>query len=304
MENSLESQDKFELRENSRNNTVALILDTLDVSRVVVYMQENNIYHLEINSNVFPGKNIDFIDDFYFLEGISIVGFPPIDITPLNRLSNLKSITMDTVREGKIDFGNFPKLERCYYCWGVKGADTIFNASSTLKELTIRRYKQSEKHDFSNFINLKVLELFAPNISNLNSIRMLNKLTSLYLDSCRKLVDISLLSEFVNLKRLSLEYCKKINDLTPIKKLTNLEFLDISDMADINTVSFLEEFINLDTLLIKGETKILDGNINSIANLYKKGTLKFIALRHRKFYTHKKEDFGYVRPGPSFFLKK
>lgn len=137
--------------------------------------------------------------------------------------------------------------------------------------------------------NITRLNLSFNNITNLDNMPILNKLTDLSLPY-NFITNIDKLSNFRNLKRLFL-YCNKIDNLNCLKSLPNLEILDVS-ITNISDISILDEIKTLkyisipkncvfNTLLYKLNIFDQDGRI-ILTNLYTVG--KFLYYNNQLYY--------------------
>ncbi|MXV76942.1 T9SS type A sorting domain-containing protein, partial [Candidatus Poribacteria bacterium] len=102
-------------------------------------------------------------------------------------------------------------------------------------------------------------------IEDLEGLQFATGLTSLYIDH-HLLSDISLLTEFANLERLTIEV-SNISDLSTLEGLTKLEYLEITGDNNISDLSPLAGLTKLERLSITGNNNISD--ISPLAGLTK-----------------------------------
>ena len=227
------------------------------------------------------------------LEELSIQLLEPCDLTFLNQLSNLKSLSLEFKNQDE-DFchvlANLTSLEKLSIALHSPKTDLSFLENLTaLKELSLIGGIPTELYS-NNFVShIEVLERFSSltslTIKKLNltdqDIQRLSHLTSLekldlsgnktltdlsalsnlsnltYLDlSFNQISDIQVLSGFTNLEELDLSF-NSITDITPIQSLTSLTILDVGS----NEVSDIEGLANLDNL------ERFDAMVNHISDL-------------------------------------
>lgn len=103
-----------------------------------------------------------------------------------------------------------------------------------------------------NFPNLEVLNLSFNNLTNLNSMPEMSKLTKLNL-SYNFLQDISQLKNQYSLKELYLHY-NPLRDISPIKSLPELEVLE-AELIMVKDFNILDELKNLKYVALSKHTK-------------------------------------------------
>jgi hypothetical protein len=277
-----------------RKANKALILNSSNYEKAIQIMQKDNIGHLEINANYLTERDVSFVSRFQFISTISIVGNCPIDISPIQSLENIKEILIDHKLTGKLDFSKFRSLNSCYFNWGIKGSETIFECSS-LQKLRIDNISEIGTHQFNNFASLRELTLFNSKINNLGDLNNLENLRKLDLTAARKLTNIEDIVSFKNIEELRLDDCKNLDQLDSLKSLKTLKILAFNNIGEVESISSFDNLINLSEIYFVESTNILDGDLSCLESLYKKGTLKTILFRPRKHYSHKPQDLGYLR---------
>ena len=170
------------------------------------------------------------------------------DISPLTKLTNLRSLTLNY---NNIDVSMLSKFTNLY---GLdlqqKNIDDI-SALSALKNLTS-------------------LTLYDNSISDISALSELTNLTFLGLTG-NSINEISALSKLTNLTTLCLQHmnCSDISALSGLTNLTHLEILDSSEVSDISALSGLT---NLSVL------RLNDNNISDISPLGNLTKLTYVEL--------------------------
>lgn len=98
-----------------REENNSLIINSTEFNRAIKVMKQDNIKNLEINPNFFKEQDLNFLRDFIFIEGLSVLGEDIIDMTPIQLLSNLKILIMDNKLKGYLNFRVFKDLEECFF---------------------------------------------------------------------------------------------------------------------------------------------------------------------------------------------
>lgn len=281
----------FLIRETSN----ALIIEKNNYQDVIKFMNRHNIKHLEINPNYFKYNELDFLEEFLFLEELTILKKSIKDISPIQDLVNLKGINIEHKIKGRLNFELFTKLENCYFVWGIEGSETIFNSYS-LKSLRIDNFNMSNLAEFYKLNQLVDFSICSGKISSLEGIQNLTKLAKVDLTGCSNLQTIDSIELLENLESLRLDFCKRVDDLEPIASLIKLKSLSLNSIGEVPTIEFFFGLSRLEELFFTDSTNILDGNLNVLRFLNEKRNLKKVIYKKRRHYSHKPEELGYKVP--------
>lgn len=235
------------------------------------------------SASAFSKKDLDYLSKVLVnvqgLEELSIQLLEPCDLTFLNQLPNLKSLSLEFKNQEEELYdvlANLTSLEKLTITLHSSKTDLSFLANlSALKELSLtggdpdelysdcfvehtdvldRLYsltsltlKKLNLNDqdiqgLSHLTSLEKLDLSGNTLTDLCSLRNLRDLT--YLDlSFNEISDIQVLSNFRKLEELDLSF-NEISDITPIQFLFSLTILEI----DSNEISDIEGLANLENL--------------------------------------------------------
>jgi hypothetical protein len=265
-------------------------------------INKNRLKKIEISPLYFKSTDISFLANAGFIESINIMA-DDVDLTPLNKLKNLKEIFLQPVRSktaGKIDFANFPLLETCYLDWDVKGSESILT-NRNVKNLTVDGFDRTELFHLSAGSQLKELSIRSGSIVSLAGIDKLRSLTKLELSLCKGLESLEGIERMRQLKELRIEYCKHVKSFQPIGTVHSLVYLNLSNDGVIGNIDFVSSLVNLREFCFAGNTNIKDGNLFCLEHLKKNFQLKECVFQNRRHYSHKREDLGYEL---SPYLKK
>ncbi|MFE8073539.1 hypothetical protein QQM79_21055, partial [Marinobacteraceae bacterium S3BR75-40.1] len=252
-------------------------------NKIVEWMKQNDIKGLYLNSSEgFKSKNFDFLLDIPELELLNIIS-PPVDkLSVIDRLINLKSISLSCAWEDKIDLSGLHRLENCFINY-AKGAESVFECSS-LRCLYIDEFKLKS---FAEIKNLSKIECLTIANSNFNSPELLGELKSLrklVLLNCKKLDHLDGISNLKNLEWLTIDGSTKITNIKELSSLGNLEVLQLSDNKEIESLRPIRGMAHLRALCFFGSTVISEGDLTFLEGLPKLSLVGFAGRRH---YTHK-----------------
>ncbi|GEM_PF-4707205 len=278
-----------------REETESLILENKRLDKVIKFMSKNKIMNLEINSSFCNISDLNFLKDFRFIEGLTILSMSIDDISPLNDLRNLKYLNLQHKLKGKINFQNFANLEECFINWGIRGSESICDVT-TLRKLTIDNLNVYDLIEFHKLNKLEYLFICYGKIVNLDGIKNLSSLKTLDLSGCSKLAYIEQLIELEDLESLRLDRCKNVNDFSVLGELENLKFLSFNNIGKIPTIEFLFNLSNLEEILFAENTNVVDGNLNVLYFLHKNRKLKKALFARKRHYSHQPEELGFKIP--------
>ena len=192
------------------------------------------------------------------------------------KLPNLKSLYMIECACEKPNYFDISqlinltslKIRRCSNL--IKSSDVSKLINLTYLDITGKNTGIKLKlSDISKLINLTYLDISYHNKSDmkLKDIYELNKLKTLRINGCSKIIKSSRISNFVNLTTLSMYNCNEIH-ITDISKLISLTSLDISYCNPLES-SDISKLINLKKLEIEGcnRSNIKSEYISKLINL-------------------------------------
>ncbi len=252
--------------------------DFLDV------LLEKNITCLRL-SNVlgWSDSDIDFVKNLDFLTSIEIYCTQIRDLSVLNKLTRLQRLSLDCKFKIAPDFKIFKNLERLFISWvpQVKGVLD----STCLKTLIIDKYPFEDLLPLAEMKQLKELSLWSRKITSLKGIAQLDKLDNLSLSYCTQLEDLTDIVEN-KLKILEIEACKKVYDISALSNIHTLEKLSLKNCGTIKSLSPLSALNRLRYLNCADGTAFEDGDLHPLEKL----NLEEVSFAYRKRYSHKSDD--------------
>lgn len=260
--------------------------------RDIQKISDLSIKNIEINDSIgIIPHNLHFLEKLDFIEGISIITFKDLDISPIHNLNNLSLLNLTREFNQTIDFKQFPNLKFCQLTWNskVKNLDQL----NSIETFILTNYKKADLSEFKALLSLKKLSIIKSSIISINGIENFQNLEHLELTSLKKLNSLKGIEYLRNLKRLDLESCA-VNDLEPLKNSLRLELLGIHDGKNIQSLNPLRDLSKLEVIYLSGNTNVVDGDMTPLIGR------KDASFGTRKHYSHKAEEIdkinGTVRP--------
>ncbi|MBN1972374.1 MAG: leucine-rich repeat domain-containing protein [Sedimentisphaerales bacterium] len=195
----------------------------------------------------------------------------PIDLSPLENLSNLKTLiavncqishieklkelkNLQTLWLGSAKVSDFKPLKelinlRILHLENTQISDLKpLEDLTNLQELYLSKTKVSDLEPLKKLTNLQILKLNGTQISDLKPLEDLTNLQQLNLTRTQ-VSDIGPLKKLINLQILHLEFIQ-ISDIKPLKELTNLQELYLT-MTHVSDLESLKELTNLNSLYLR-----------------------------------------------------
>jgi hypothetical protein len=260
--------------------------------RDIQKIKDLSVKNIEINDSIGVAPyNLRFLERLDFIEGISIIMFKDLDISPIHNLKNLSLLNLTREFNQTIDFEQFPNLKFCQLTWNskIKNLDQL----KSIETLILTNYKKADLSEFKGLSSLKKLSIIKSSITTVDGLENFQHLEHLELTSLKKLSSLKGIEHFQNLKRLDLESCA-VNDIEPLRNNMNLELLGIHDGKNIQSLNPLKHLSKLQVIYLSGNTNVVDGDMTPLIGR------KDASFGTRKHYSHKAEEIdkinGTVRP--------
>jgi hypothetical protein len=245
---------------------------------VLSIIQAHNLRGLRIFAQLKNDRlpDLDFLAEYTFLEALDITSVDDCNFRFLNKLENLKDLTVIVAGQNIIDLSNQTNLEILTIQWR-KGKVLGLEKCNNIKSLCLVDYTEENFKPIRSLLNLEDLKVKTALIKNCYGIENLAKLKSLLLGNCKKLSEIEGVKELKRLTSLSFDLCPQIRNYNSIGYLSNLENLQIVDCKRVNSIKFIESLQSLKKLSLLG-TDVLDGDLMPAKNI------KEVFYKHRKHY--------------------
>jgi Leucine-rich repeat (LRR) protein len=219
------------------------------------------------------------------LASFTIIDFTIADVSPVNLLTSLRALDVNTYCKTELRFSQFPLLENCALEWRPK-ASSLFEHTG-IRDLFINKYPGKDLSAFSKMASLKSLALASPRLATLKGVEALTGLTFLGIYVARRLTSLHGLEVLTNLERLEVNNCRHIGSIASIAGLRRLRQVHICTDGDIESIRPLENLEDLEVFLFYESTNVLDGDLSVLKRLPK---LRTVAFMERPHYSHRRSD--------------
>lgn len=288
-------KSKLIIRKDEDDMTV--LVSQENVQESVQYIQTHQIKSVEVTYD-YEEAQIDFLRECPTIETLSLRGSSVKSMSGAYHLKTLKALVInDASRSLTLDFNQLTTLEEIYGTLPPKaeGIGSLIN----LKKMQIWGYKPKAKNlmEFTDLENLVDLELINANITSLEGIQGLKKLTRLGLFRMRALADIEAIQYLSgNLTYLHIEGAKNVEDFSPLGKVQSLEHIMLNNCGMIPSIRFIKQLPYLKGMQFWDST-IVDGDVSPCIEL------EHIAFTNKKHYSHRLKEGPRVNDRPTFIAR-
>ena len=255
-------------------------------SNLLNIIHQKNITSILLSeANGWHGSNIDFLSKIPNLRGIQIYSKNVSNLKILKELKDLELIGINTNSKYHPNFKEFPKLKKLLVSW-KKGTES-FIGHRTIKYINVDKFPYENLAVLKDNMSLERLSISSSKLESLSGISLLSNLLKMDLFYCPKLSDISDLincKEFLELGFLS---CKKIEKIPPMKKAPRLRRVVIENCGSIESLEPLKYCESLEELFAIGNTKIEDGDFESILKI---PSLRVFHVANKRHYSHSRSE--------------
>jgi hypothetical protein len=213
--------------------------------------------------------NLNFLEEFTFLEGLSIATRDEVSYDYygfLRKLKNLKYLNLQNEGGIEVDLSNLTKLEKLSLQWRDKIVG--LEKCARLESLGLIAFKKEDLSLLSPLINLKRLIIKTSSIRSLNGIESLVNLEYALFGNCRRLESVIMINKLKKLTELEFDLCAKIKDIIELD-IKSLKVLRLNDCKEIPSLDFVKRFPVLQKIIL-GSTNVIDGNLRPISHLKEK----------------------------------
>ncbi|RAV97598.1 hypothetical protein [Pseudochryseolinea flava] len=246
---------------------------------VLSIIRQHNLRGLRIFAQLKDDRlpDLDFLSEYNFLEALDITSVDDSSFSFLDKLGNLKHLTVNCPGQNIIDLSKQTELETLTLHWR-KGKIFGLEKCNRINSLCLVDYTEEDFKPVASLLNLEDLKVKTALITTCRGLENLTKLKSILLGNCKKLSEIDGLKDLKRLIHLSFDLCPQIRNYTPLRYLINLETLQIVDCKGVSSIRFIENLPALKRILLLGNTDVLDGDLMPARNI------KEVFYKHRKHY--------------------
>lgn len=248
--------------------------------------RSHGVKELELNhAKGWKGRDLSFLRDLANLEAFTIIDFTVDDVGPVNQLTALRFLDVNTYCKTELSFSQFPRLEECSLEWRPK-ASSLFE-HRRVKRLFINNYPGKDLTAFSGMTSLESLSLASPRIETCAGVEALTGLTFLGLYVTSRLTTLEGIETLTKLVQLEVNDCPKVRDISPVASLRRLKELHLCNDGELKTIKPLAGLRHLERFLFYESTNVMDGDLTVLKSLPK---LKAVAFMERPHYSHSREE--------------
>lgn len=272
--------------QDALSNSIGYVRSRKSFNEHIEYIRQNNI-----KSAIVIADDIMFLNKCPSLEALWImpaVNAEEFDYSPLYKMENIKWLQCETIygeydsKSTSIDYSHFPNLETLRVCdkRGHLNIDKAKNVSNLFLWDVPKDKNLKGVFPGNSVVHLSITH---SSIHSLEGIETNNKLSKIELHYCRKLNDISILSNCAEtLTDLIIDHCGNLEDLSVLNELHNLESLTLLGDNKIENISFLRQMPKLKNFECK--VNILDGDLSLCENI------PSVWILDRRHYSHKNKN--------------
>jgi hypothetical protein len=231
-------------------------------------------------------RDLSFLKDLSFLEGLEIYCDQKVDLSPLYSLRSLKRLALvDCDFTGQFDLSHFQIIDLSLtYSKQFIG----LKSQGKLEKLFIEKIS-NEIFDEICFDRLSYLKLYNSKILDLNPLQDASLLNQLDIYNCPILSSINSLESCLKLNILEIEKCKSIYEITALKGHPSLRQFRLEGCGDVKTLRPLLSCSKLKGVSFNGKgITIEDGDFTDFMSM---DSLFDFRFQNKRTYKPKFQDF-------------
>lgn len=226
--------------------------------------------------------DLSFLADFPSLRYLEVVDQPRVNTRPLDALSNLRGLRLETPGSG-LDFSCFPELEVFVGDWHADNRNV--HRCHELRQLRTWQFKpkSADLADLAGATRLEWLRLTQTSIASLAGLETLEDLRYFDVSHAPKLESLDALrADGLEMRELSFSKAKKIASYEPIAALRRLRRLRLSSCAPMPDLKWTKGMDRLDSFSFV-ETEVQDGDLAPLLEL---PALRYAGTMNKKSYNY------------------
>jgi hypothetical protein len=254
----------------NREGITYLKVNSEYLTKSIDYLSRNRIKGIVINrAHGYLLNEVEFLKNCPWIEHVMIAGHTPI--TKLHGLYNLASLRGLNLASLKCDL-DFSKLLDLEFL-SLTPSNKLINIESliNLKELIIWGANNKDVQWIKSMRSIERLSFYAGGVQSLEGIEEMESLRWLICGRLTKLKSLGFKLNNNNIQSVFLESCRNIVDLKSLLKLSDLHALSLLNcMPIVSSINYLKKLNALKKLSIKA-TVVEDGDMSvfdSIDNFY------------------------------------
>jgi hypothetical protein len=157
----------------------------------------------------YRGESIDFIAQFPWLRSLEVYSMEVRDLSPINRLSSLEVLGLQTKAANGFAFRTNVPLRIAMIQWHLKFLPLL--ELQTLEYLNVINYPYVDLVPLNTLVNLKRLSITSRKLQTLNGVEALSALSHLDLANCPRLSSIEEARTKQSIRHLEIEGCRHVS---------------------------------------------------------------------------------------------
>lgn len=237
---------------------------------------------------VFGISGLSFLKDFPMLLYLEIVDQEKIDMRPLDCLSNLRGLRVESPGNG-IDFSCFPHLEGFSGDWHPDNCN--LSLARELRHIHVWHFKprSNDLHDLSDMTRLERLVIAQTNIGSVDGLQTLEDLRYLEIHYASHLRSLAAFAgDKVDIREIEFSNIKKVESYEPLTAIRKLRRLIISDCAPMDNLKWTSGMNYLDIFTFVN-TNVKDGDLSPLLEL---PAIQYVGTMDKRHYNHKCDDLN------------
>ncbi|MEA2495924.1 MAG: hypothetical protein QOJ29_3835 [Thermoleophilaceae bacterium] len=214
----------------------------------------------------FAEPDLDFIQDWPLLR-LLVIARTIEDVSPVERLSSLESLSIEPSRHAQLDLSRLPRL-RDLFAFARLVEESLADARN-LERLALYQSRAETVAAIALPNTLRELELTdSSRLTTLAGVERLDRLERLKVALAPQLREVRSVAALAGtLSILELETCRKLSSLAGVESLAKLRHLEFGDCGAIPTLAPLRPLHELQGVYAWGDTRIEDGDLSPLAEL-------------------------------------
>jgi len=276
-----------QLKKPLLNREASFYVASKQLNANISYIKEKKIQNLTLipNQEGYGLNNIDFLQELPFIKRLQMGACTEMkSFEGLNYLKDLDQLTFNAPKDIKVNLSGLKSLEELNFSYtnNILGLSELHNIKTLSVSSGTNDFFKIEI--FRNYKNLKNLKIFLSTITNgVCFLQENNNLESLEFSHMKRAFDIEGIQHLKNtLRRLNFSSSKKIDNINLISELINLEALGFIESVKLQNAEILKPLKKLEALGIYGSSSFIDGDLRSLNQMSK--TIKHYKVQNKKHY--------------------
>lgn len=232
------------------------------------------------------GQGLGFLAQIPHLHHLILIDLQELDVRPIQRLSELRSLTLSAYATSGLDFSNFPSLTKAFIEWRRQYQG--LNECTDLEELYVNKYDSEDLQALDRLTRLRSLSIGdSRRVCSLNGTGSFKALRSLGLFALPRLSSLMPVEDLAEtLEDLDLNQCRGLSALNPLGGLRKLRRLILADCGRVRSLRPIADLPRLEELYFYGDTYVIDGDVAFLRTM----PLKSVSFQNRRHYALRRED--------------